>query len=288
MPTFGPVVHIGFAKAASTFMQSVFADHAGICFCNGVALLKQLCVNELFFDAVKTSELVREERQMAAGRQLVVSHERLSGNPHSGFYDCAEIAERLGAVVPDAKIIIIIREQFSMMVSCYKQYIRIGGTKTLEEYLKPVKDYRSPGFDWKVLRYLELVRLYQQLFGQKNVFVMPVELLAKKSDGSFPELFHFMGLPAPDFKHERINEGIRDTDVEALRRKNFASPVICSLRDPAVLRPSLIAKMLRPIKNEGAPLLEQAEQLIGAERFHESNQALSTLLGIELAELGYS
>lgn len=269
-------------------MQSLFAAHDAIYFSNGVDFVEQLCVNELFFDREKTGDLVRKHSQLAGGRQLVVSHERLSGNPHSGFYDCATIARRLAAVAPEAKIIILIREQFSMIVSCYKQYVRIGGTKTLSEYLNPVRDYRIPGFDWKVLRYLELVSLYYQLFGRKNVFVMPVERLARKSGDALNDLFRFIGVPAPDFEQKKVNEGIRDTDVEAQRKRNLSSPVLCSLRDPAMLTPPLVAKMLCLKKNQAAPLADQVQQLLGAEQFHKSNQALSALLGIELSELGYS
>ena len=49
----------------------------------------------------------------------VISHERLSGYPHSGGHDSKEIAHRLAAVFPNAKVVIVIREQKSMILSNY-------------------------------------------------------------------------------------------------------------------------------------------------------------------------
>ena len=67
----------------------------------------------------------------------VLSYERLSGNPHSGGYDSKEIANRLVQVFPDAKILIVIREQKDIILSTYKQYIIEGGACTVKRYLHP-------------------------------------------------------------------------------------------------------------------------------------------------------
>jgi len=47
----------------------------------------------------------------------VLSAERLSGNPDSGGYDSVHVAEYLAATFPEARVLIVIREQADMLVS---------------------------------------------------------------------------------------------------------------------------------------------------------------------------
>jgi hypothetical protein len=75
----------------------------------------------------------------AAERGLVpvLSAERLSGNPDSGGYDSVHVAEYLAATFPEARVLIVIREQADMLVSSYKRYVRNGGPGTLRQYGSP-------------------------------------------------------------------------------------------------------------------------------------------------------
>ena len=61
----------------------------------------------------------------------MVSFPRLSGHPYSGGYDSRMIADRVAEVFPEARILIVIREQRSMIVSTYKQYVNAGGEARL-------------------------------------------------------------------------------------------------------------------------------------------------------------
>ena len=63
----------------------------------------------------------------------IYSNERLSGGPHTGGSDSAEIARRIKICAPSSKIIIIIREQEDMILSSYSQYIRAVGSASLKE-----------------------------------------------------------------------------------------------------------------------------------------------------------
>ena len=67
----------------------------------------------------------------------VLSAERLSGNPDSGGYDSVHVAEYLAATFPEARVLIVIREQADMLVSGYERYVRNGGPGTLRQYGSP-------------------------------------------------------------------------------------------------------------------------------------------------------
>ena len=105
----------------------------------------------------------------------VISSERLSGNPHSSGFDSRIIAKRLKKTFPNAKILIVIREQKSFLLSNYFQYIFAGGINSLRKYLTTKYDGRRPFFSPCHINYLPLVKEYHKLFGKENVIVVATE-----------------------------------------------------------------------------------------------------------------
>ena len=96
----------------------------------------------------------------------VVSFERFSGNPFSGGYDSKEIANRLAEVFPGARVLVVIREQRSMIVSTYKQYVREGGALPPRKFMLPPasKSMRVPWFDLRHFEYHHLLDQSLKLF----------------------------------------------------------------------------------------------------------------------------
>lgn len=123
---------------------------------------------------------------------LVVSQERLSGNPHSGGFDSSLIAKRIAAFNPNAKVLFLIREQSSWLVSNYFQYLRVGGTISLPKYLN--QQYgRRPYFSYKHIMYHHLIDGYQNLLGKEQVCVIPYELLKTDPKAFTEKLSAFIG-----------------------------------------------------------------------------------------------
>ncbi len=110
-------------------------------------------------------------------RVPVISHERLSGNPHSSGFDASIISRRIKNIFPQAKILIIIREQCSWILSNYFQYLSIGGTHGIKKYLNTTYDGKRPNFSPDHVKYHHLIEVYHEKFGKKNVLVFPYELL---------------------------------------------------------------------------------------------------------------
>ena len=122
----------------------------------------------------------------------IFSSERLSGNPHSGYYDTSLLIDRMHKISPDAKIIIVLREQKSMIVSCYKQYVKCGGRSNFEEYIFPPDDGRIPLFRLDAFKYDVLVKKYYETFKPENVLIMPYEMLAKDPKNFIEEIKQFI------------------------------------------------------------------------------------------------
>ena len=119
METLRPLIHVGYHKTGSTWLQKrVFADDAAG-FCVPWAAGREEAVrafihpNPFHFAPAKAREAFEAGLEKARERSLVpvISHEGLSGDPMAGKYYGREVAERISRTFPDARILICIREQ---------------------------------------------------------------------------------------------------------------------------------------------------------------------------------
>lgn len=183
-----PIVHIGYHKTATTwFQQSVYpaaASHHFVARARVQAAL--LDPPGLAFDPEAARALLNEGGD---GRPLLLCEENLSGYIHNGglhgFLPPA-MAERIRAVLPDARIVVFVRSQAEMAAACYLQYVRGGGTHSVRRYLFPeaflagayAQKFKVPRFAFDHLDYDRLVARYDLLFGRENIHVYPYEKLA--------------------------------------------------------------------------------------------------------------
>lgn len=302
-------IHIGYIKAASTSLQAFFKLSGQLHLVDRETLCRQIVFwNPFLYDAEAAQEFVAGERASASkSRQvLIVSHERLGGNPHSGHYDSKEIAGRLHDLLPDSQILICIREQMSIFSSIYKQYIRRGGVKKLRDYFMPPR-YRSdppfgwrsvPLFDWRSYEYDKLISHYYDLFGKDRCHVLLFEDLVADPQAFFNNLANIMNVHTPeDFDVSRVRyPGIPDNQVERQRIINsFISPWM-SLRDPNPFQRQWIRKfvsillILLPFLakrySEKYRCVDEIREMFQG-KFVESNRRLALLIDRNLSESGY-
>lgn len=192
-----PLIHIGYHKTASTWLQANLFNNYGFkrYFPQSAIMQKIVLPNALDFNAGQLrayyDSLVDDDYVS------VISNERLSGNPHSGGYDSKELADRLYASFPEAKVLIVIREQVSAILSSYIQYIRVGGPCSIDDYLEPTTRNIPilPLFNFEHFNYLRLVHYYHSLFGKDNVLVLPFELFQKSPVDFCSKITSFACLP---------------------------------------------------------------------------------------------
>ena len=87
----------------------------------------------------------------------VLSHERLAGNFMSGCWDNDILAKRLSLLFPEAKILLCIREQRSILYSIYQQYVKEGGGGNIQTFLFPPYRAKIPLFESSSLCYKYLI-----------------------------------------------------------------------------------------------------------------------------------
>ena len=186
--------HIGYHKTGSSFLQkNVFESFPIFNRVNQYEINRNIIYPGPFhFDENKCKKYI--ENSTKENHINIFSNERLSGGPHSGGRDAKEIAIRIKSLVPNAKILIVFREQFSAIYSSYKQYIRAGGSLSLKEYLRPKSKNDLTSFRIEHFEYHHLVKHYCDLFGTDNVLCIPYELLKKNQRLFLDKIFDFIKL----------------------------------------------------------------------------------------------
>lgn len=303
-----PVVHIGHSKTGTSWFQKSFypalTSHRFID--QKVVREALLAPNGLAFDADRARKLILEA---AAGQPPLLCDERLSGtNLAGGLHGMVppEMARRIRAMFPDARIVIGIRAQPSMLAASYSQYVKGGGTYGVTRFLFPDSyffagsEYRTsaPRFDLAHFDYQRLIRFYFELFGRDNVEVLLFEQFRAGPLDCAKGLADRFGLA---FDETKVSEGVRNPALNrnALRVMRFVNLFTArKTRDKwhLVHIPGLFErrKRLHRWLNNVFRRKSSSEQLLGSAvtgwveaRYAASNRELGELLGIDVGAFGY-
>lgn len=180
MSSASPIVHIGFPKTASTWFQKSFYPHV-----RSPRYIDRAAVNAVFLDGNALTfdpQDARNRLGLKAEEAAILCEEGLCGYLHNGGVNgivTKEVAERIKATLPDARIVIFIRSQPRILVAAYQQYVRAGGTYGPERYFYPKRflkgpnavTYKQPRFDVDFFLYSRIIDLYDRLFGEEQVHV---------------------------------------------------------------------------------------------------------------------
>ncbi len=301
------LIHIGYHKTGTTWLQNFLFNDRGAGFTQPWErgdIIDRLVLADVFaFDAIETRGYFAEKRREAEAQGLipVLSAERLSGNPHSGGYDSRTVADRLRACFPEDRVLVVFREQKSMILSSYKQYVRVGGTSSLKRYLHPPEmgKPRVPLFRLDYFRYDRLVSYYRDLFGAERVLAMPFEHLKQDAAAFTKRICDFAGAKEPaEIKRERSNVAL--SGLAALLKRPVNALCVRDRVNPGAL-------IDHPKFNTGMESLFEtvdrltpkgvqdwfdgrAKRAIAAhagDHFREGNRRLGELVGVDLGALGY-
>jgi hypothetical protein len=312
------LIHIGYHKTATSWMQnqlfvstsknfvSVSKNKKGhstlardFIYNKDGYLLSSFDNNEQ--NILKNYEEISQNIVNDSKRIRVISHERLSGNPHSSGFDSSLIAQRIQKTFPKSKILIVIREQTSWILSNYFQYLSIGGTHSLKKYLTLKYDGKRPGFSPSHIKYHNLIQNYYDRFGKNNVEVLPYELLKSDNNNFIKSLGDFL---ETDLTNESLNfnKRINTKNNHYLNYKlRFLNPLISSSsvnnssRLNNKITKSIITRIKKTIalciskRNNESMKRKLRKEIIewAGDRFNLSNQITQELIEVKLEEFGY-
>ena len=180
-PPLKPLIHIGFYKSASSWLQKhFFQNDYGYqqILTPYTTQLELLDQPSLCFDKNKVLSFL--DREFANIQETpytsVISSENLSGNLMCGGYNAKDNADRLSQTFSNAKILLVTREQKKLIRSMYKTMILWGSPLSIKRLLNSPDPRSAPQFNLDFLRFDQIVSYYRLLFGTDNVLVLPYEL----------------------------------------------------------------------------------------------------------------
>jgi hypothetical protein len=300
-----PVFHIGYHKTGTTWFQESYYPYVeNICYVDRGDLQECFIVpNSFCFNPSKVKDYFNK---ISDGKQLVFCDEELSGNIHSAGLHGAftkEVAYRIKATYPDAKIVIFIRNQLTMIASCYMQYIKKGGNYSVNEYLySNVKDnHRFPLFEFSHFDYFNHISFYIDLFGKDNVMIFLYEKFAKENNGfllGYESALGFKSQCPEDIARQKRNLTYKRSIIYLARFLNaFTKKDVLNkyyiINIPRMDRYNFyLLNMVNrwlPFDRAFTPKELLSEKIIKDihEYYKGSNEKLSQLLGVDLKKYGY-
>ncbi|HZF96570.1 MAG TPA: sulfotransferase [Allosphingosinicella sp.] len=244
------LIHIGYPKAGSTFLQRWFEQNPQLSFRGGgIAGFGSV------FDVARTAALGK-----ADVRYGVTSCENLSAPLASAgaeFVDYAadvlgprerqrQACALLAGLFPDATVLIVTRGFASTILSNYSQYVRSGGPAPFEALVAHAA--ASGGEDGDSLVSVEhwdydaLIRDYEQAFGAGNVILLPYELLRSDPSAFLAEIERRLGLDRFPAAAERVNAALSAAELAWYPRLSWAA---------SRLRPRRLSRLYRRLAFAG-------------------------------------
>jgi hypothetical protein len=298
-------IHIGHIKTATTWLQdTVFADPNSGFFTpwdrpRMLANAAFVMANCYYYDRDWARSLFEDGLRLAADdpRIPILSEEVLSGDPVRRLYMGRNIADRIHAVFPKARILIGVREQKSMAMSTYREYILAGGTLELEAYIGRGDELIGvlPILHPDYLEYDLIVGYYQGLYGAENVLVMPMECLKRDPGEYLRKLLEFCRSPGRiDSLAPPKHVGLSGFALDLRRRLNpliEINPVTRKFTRTHVRINRLCRKVDKILPARQTSRRERRWDELLERRyagcFRASNRRLSEMTGIDFGALGY-
>ena len=301
-----PLVHVGYVKAASTFLQNrVFADPR-FGFAEPVPAARLVVTDRLqladpwvWDEGDHRADFAAMNGGVADGLVPVWSEERLLGDPVQALYGGAVTAERLARVMPDARVLIVVREPEDFALSVYKEVIHDGQALRLVDVIGTGDEPMGfrPRLREDFLRYRRACARYRALFGEEGVLILPMELLREDPDGFLRRVQDFAGVRgrvSRTMPTGRAHVGAREASLPAARRLNhlrrpspLGHPV--NLSDKLVRRAGRALDRALPgaLHDAAARRLRAAIRARYRGRLAEDHAALAAMCGVDLGRYGY-
>jgi len=119
--------------------------------------------------------------------ELVFSDDSICG----GLFDNGlDNVEKIYSLCPEAKIIVVLRNQLSIVNSAYRTYIKAGGVWSFPRYAQEI-------IKCKKYNYAELLSKYFRLFGKENCLVLLYENLLTNPVEYINTILSFIGVSSP-------------------------------------------------------------------------------------------
>ena len=302
MPDDNVVIHVGLHKTGSSFLQRhFFPSLPGVQFVDRVAGHKFLDYLRWEDDFVYSAAEARKIFDACCGRRqpgavVLLSDEQYYGMPYNGCALRKRNVDRLAAIFPKSRIVVVLRNPRDMLESLYLQYIKAGGSANWRQFLEYRREFLFVSNAY--FQYGYYIQYLHGLFGKDRVVVQLYEDFRSDPAAFLNSWCELLGTPPNSWDRAlldiRANPSIAPAVAPVMR---FLNKFVSSPKQPFQLLPRVCYRVSNRLmltcskvfagKGVKRVIPEQAaKQFLAPCR--ESNLLLEELIGTDLAPLGYT
>lgn len=207
------LIHIGPHKSGTTWLQKrIFAKAKGVIYDPRVELshnafliprIEDFSAEEARHIFAPILAQARKEK-----KPIVISDEALGGRPFGQRFLREVAAERIARTFPHAHILITTREQDSIILSMYSEYLRYGYSSSLHAFLcqETGNPNLLPLLDLCYYEWDRFLKIYETHFQTEKILMIPMEWGLKSEKNYLMSIESFLGAPLEISSDLRIRE----------------------------------------------------------------------------------
>jgi len=222
----GHLIHIGFPKTGSTFLQEWFQRHPQLfyspCALGGfynsydISRLATQTIDNDFLYFVSSDESLTIPTISTGGFITDLGMKDLSFM-HAGRLALQKVCDIIKCLYPNGKILFVTRGFKGVTLSLYSQYIKVGGVLVVQEfadlYYSWMLSHEGGNFDSVGTDYSFLANIYEDAFGKENMICLPYELLRDDQNKFLSIIEKQLGLEHFDVQMGRKNESLSPSEL---------------------------------------------------------------------------
>lgn len=272
LPTF---VVIGAMKAGTTTLHAWLDAHPAVC----MSARKEL---DFFVGGANWTRGIDWYRGQFAACGSAQARGESSPNYTKTHLDPL-VPKRMGTVLPDARLVYVVREPIARMRSMYR-HLAMDGTeaRSFADAVTADPDYRETS------RYMRHVRAYLEHFAADQLLVLTTELLERAPSQALPVVHEHIGVPPAPLAQGAVRRNVtseRRVDT-ALGRRLEAVPAYWRALNRSWRLRTVHARLLtRPAPVPPATLPADVEAALRAD-LEPDTVALEDFVGRRLTEWG--
>jgi hypothetical protein len=219
------LIHIGTLKTASTFLQrEYFQKHPQLKFHDLSASIEPVDYTWNTLNPAEGIPNVISDERFASTRARITSDglNALSGAETLEYQD--RTASSLRSHWPDAQILFVTRNFREFFASLYCQYVKSGGFLDAKDFAERYEDTFQALADFD-----RIIEIYTSLFDEKNLLVLPYELLVVDMNDFLRRVERFAQIEMFNPQPARVNVRWSPRETVGARRMSRLIASCCRL-----------------------------------------------------------